>query len=47
LQQGGRIAEDEDLDELEMLWLMGAEMNRQIPPPEPEAPPEEVMEDVE
>jgi len=47
LQQGGRIAEDEDLDELEMLWLMGAEMNRQIPPPEPGAPPEEVMEDVE
>jgi len=44
LKQGGRIADDADLDELEMLWLMGSELNRQIPPPEEEVPPEAIVE---
>ncbi len=36
LHQGGRIPEDADLDEIEMEWLMGQQMNDQIPPPETE-----------
>ena len=44
LQQGGRISEDVDLDELELEWLMGSKLNEEIPPPE--AVPE-VVEEVE
>jgi hypothetical protein len=35
LKEGGRISSDEDLEELELLWMVGSETNRQIPPPEP------------
>jgi len=49
LQRGGRIPDDADLDELEMEWLMGKELDRQIPPepgePEPESEPEPEIEE--
>ena len=32
LQKGGRIADDADLEELEMQWLMGQALNEQVPP---------------
>jgi hypothetical protein len=43
LQRGGRIPEDEDLDELEVEWLMGRELDRQIPNPDEMPEMEEVV----
>jgi hypothetical protein len=36
LQQGGRIEQDADLEELEAEWMMGQALNAALPEPEPE-----------
>jgi len=36
LKRGGRLAEDADLDELEMEWLMGQQLNAALPSPNTE-----------
>jgi len=47
LMAGGRLTEDTDVDGLIMEWMMGKELDREIPPPVVEAVPVEALEDVE